>query len=122
MTQLQQRLERIAGQIGAYGYIAAAIIFIAQMVFYIFKIMISSNTQLLTNATLLKVLDFFTTAMAIIIVAVPEGLPLAVSISMAFSIDTMKQDKLLVKKMDACETLGMVNEICTGKTGTLTNN
>ena len=44
MTQLQQRLERIAGQIGAYGYIAAAIIFIAQMVFYIFKIMISSNT------------------------------------------------------------------------------
>ena len=84
--------------------------------------MISSNTELLTSETLLKVLDFFTTAMAIIIVAVPEGLPLAVSISLAFSVDTMKKDNLLVKKMDACETLGIVNTICTGKTGTLTEN
>ena len=71
---------------------------------------------------MLTLLDFFTTAMAIIIVAVPEGLPLAVSISLAFSVDTMKKDNLLVKKTSACETLGTVNIICTGKTGTLTNN
>lgn len=60
--------------------------------------------------------------MAIIIVAVPEGLPLAVSISLAYSTSSMKKDNLLVKKFAACETLGTVNTICTGKTGTLTCN
>lgn len=84
--------------------------------------MVSSETSLLSNETLGKLLDFFTTALTIIIVAVPEGLPLAVSISMAFSIDTMKRDNLLVKKIEACETMGTITEICTGKTGTLTKN
>ena len=67
-------------------------------------------------------MDIFTTAVAIIIVAIPEGLPLAVSISMAFSVDTMKKDNLLVKKIGACEGLGYIKEICTGKTATLTKN
>lgn len=53
----------------------------------------------MSNETLSKLLDFFTTAVTIVIVAVPEGLPLAVSISMAFSIDTLKKDNLLVKKV-----------------------
>jgi len=67
-------------------------------------------------------LDFFTTAVAIIIVAVPEGLPLAVSLSLAYSIDTMKKDNLLVKHLESVETMGTVTEICTGKTATLTKN
>jgi len=57
-----------------------------------------------------------------VIVSVPEGLPLAVSMAMAFSVDTMKKDELLVKKLVACETLGNVKDICTGKTATLTKN
>lgn len=81
-----------------------------------------SDTQLLSNFTLLKIIDIFTIAVAIIIVAVPEGLPLAVSLSLAFSIDTMKRDKLLVKNLNACEIMGTVTEICTGKTATLTKN
>ena len=121
-TPLQKRLERIATQIGGYGYICAFFIFLAQCLFLILKILIDGSTELLDQETLIKLLDFFTTAMAIIIVAVPEGLPLAVSISLAFSIDTMKKDNLLVKNMVACETLGLVSEICTGKTGTLTKN
>jgi magnesium-transporting ATPase (P-type) len=59
--------------------------------------------------TLLKVLDFFTTALAIVIVAVPEGLPLAVSLAVAFSMDAMKNDNLLVKETEAFEKMGMVN-------------
>jgi P-type E1-E2 ATPase len=51
---------------------------------------------------------------------VPEGLPLAVSIAMAFSIDVMKRDQLLVKNLEASEAMGTVTEICTGKTATLT--
>ena len=72
--------------------------------------------------TLLRILRFFTVGIAIVIVAVPEGLPLAISISMAFSVDTMKADNLLVKKLEAPENLGYIREICTGKTATLTEN
>ena len=86
------------------------------------KIWISPDTSLLQIDTLVKILDFFTTALAIVIVAVPEGLPLAVSLSVAFSMDAMKSDNLLVKKNEAFETMGMENQICTGKTATLTNN
>jgi magnesium-transporting ATPase (P-type) len=71
---------------------------LAQLAFYSFKI-IFSDAHFFTQETLIRLLDFFTTALTIIIVAVPEGLPLAVSISMAFSIDTMKNDHLLVKKI-----------------------
>lgn len=77
---------------------------------------------LLSNDTLLNLLDFFTTALTIIIVAVPEGLPLAVSIALAFSLDTMKKDHLLIKNTKACEEMGAVTDICTGKTATLTKN
>ena len=57
-----------------------------------------------------------------VIVSVPEGLPLAVSISLAYSVDRMKNDNILVKNLTAPEKMGGVNEICTGKTGTLTKN
>jgi Ca2+ transporting ATPase len=70
----------------------------------------------------MKVLQIFTVTVAVVMVAVPEGLPLAISIAMAFSIDVMKKDNLLVKKMEACESLGTSREICTGKTATLTEN
>lgn len=63
----------------------------------------------------------FTTSVAIVIVSVPEGLPLAISIAMAFSIDKMKEQQLLIKKMAAIENLAYTNIICTGKTGTLTD-
>lgn len=70
----------------------------------------------------MSILRIITTSIALVIVAIPEGLPLAVSISMAFSVDTMKRDNLLVKKIGACEQLGYIKEICTGKTATLTKN
>lgn len=57
---------------------------------------------------------------AIIIVCVPEGLPLVISISMAFSIDNLIRDQLLIKKIEALEVSGSVIDIMTGKTGTLT--
>ena len=65
---------------------------------------------------------YFTIGISIVIVAVPEGLPLAITIAMAFSVDTMKKDQLLVKKLDAPENLGFIRDIWTGKTATLTAN
>jgi P-type E1-E2 ATPase len=81
-----------------------------------------SDTSLVSKETLERLLDYFTVAVALIIVAVPEGLPLSISIAMAFSIDTLKKDKLLVKQLKAMEEMGSITEICTGKTATLTNN
>ncbi len=57
-----------------------------------------------------------------IVVAVPEGLPLAVTISLAYSVMQMKKENNLVRRLDASETMGGANEICTDKTGTLTKN
>lgn len=58
----------------------------------------------------------------IVVVAVPEGLPLAVTISLAYSVNQMRKEKNLVRKLEAAETMGGANEILTDKTGTLTEN
>jgi P-type Ca2+ transporter type 2B len=67
-------------------------------------------------------IGFFITAITILVVAVPEGLPLAVTLSLAFSVMKMQKDNNLVKHLDACETMGSATTICSDKTGTLTKN
>ena len=61
-------------------------------------------------------------AITVIVVAIPEGLPLAVTLSLAFSVKKMLMDQNLVRQMAACETMGGANMICSDKTGTLTMN
>lgn len=61
-------------------------------------------------------------AITVVVVAIPEGLPLAVTLSLAFSIKKMLYDHNLVRQMSACETMGGANCICSDKTGTLTMN
>jgi P-type E1-E2 ATPase len=68
------------------------------------------------------VVEYLTVFIAVILVAVPEGLPLSVSISLAYSFVSMKKEHILVKHPDALEKMGGVEEICTGKTATLTQN
>ena len=69
-----------------------------------------------------KILDIILLCVSIIVVAIPEGLPLAVTLSLAFSIKRLMDQNNLVRKMHACETMGGANYICTDKTGTLTKN
>lgn len=66
--------------------------------------------------------QFLVEAITIIVVAVPEGLPLAVTLSLAFSVGRMLKDQNYVRRLAACETMGGANEICSDKTGTLTKN
>jgi Ca2+ transporting ATPase len=73
-----------------------------------------SFTHGLVNALLVGI--------TIVVVAVPEGLPLAVTISLAYSVNQMRKEKNLVRKLEAAETMGGANEILTDKTGTLTEN
>jgi Ca2+ transporting ATPase len=58
----------------------------------------------------------------VLVVAIPEGLPLSVTLSLAYSVNKMLDDHNLVRKMQACETMGGANAICSDKTGTLTTN
>ena len=69
-----------------------------------------------------EVIDAFIIAITVIVVAIPEGLPLAVTISLAFSVHKMYEKKNLVRRLHASETMGGATEICTDKTGTLTLN
>jgi P-type E1-E2 ATPase len=72
--------------------------------------------------TLSSLVTFIIIAITVLVVAIPEGLPLAVAIALAFSVSKMKVENNLVKKLEASETMGGANEICTDKTGTLTKN
>lgn len=72
--------------------------------------------------SLAEFMDFIILGITIIVMAVPEGLPMAVVISLAYSVEKMRQLNNLVRKMDACETMGNVTDICSDKTGTLTEN
>lgn len=73
-------------------------------------------------ANLLKILNAFIVAVTIVVVAVPEGLPLAVIISLAYSVQQMTKDQNLVRHLQACEIMGGATDICSDKTGTLTEN
>jgi len=68
------------------------------------------------------VVQYFIIAVSLIVMAVPEGLPLAVTISLAYSVGKMKDENNLVRFLTACETMGGANNICSDKTGTLTKN
>jgi P-type E1-E2 ATPase len=64
--------------------------------------------------------NYILIAVTVVVVAIPEGLPLAVTLSLAYSVKKMLMDQNLVREMSACETMGGANQICTDKTGTLT--
>lgn len=68
------------------------------------------------------IVNYFIIAVSIIVIAVPEGLPLAVTITLAYSVGKMKDENNLVRFLAACETMGGANNVCTDKTGTLTKN
>ena len=75
-----------------------------------------------TNAYIGEILSYFIIGITVIVVAIPEGLPLAVTLSLAYSTKKMLEDNNLVRQMAACETMGGANMICSDKTGTLTQN
>ena len=67
-----------------------------------------------------EIIKIFILAITLVVVAVPEGLPLAVTLAFAFSVMKMKKENNLVRKLQSSETMGGANEICSDKTGTLT--
>ena len=116
-TPLQMQLKRLAGVISRLGYIAAGITFVLLS----FKVFLSGGATG-TLDMVSSLLNSFMIAVTLIVVSVPEGLPMSVTLSLALSMNRMLKANNLVRKMHACETMGATTVICTDKTGTLTQN
>ncbi len=116
-TPLQMQLKRLAGLISKIGYAVAAVTFVLLSV----KVFLQ-DAPLNTMDVISSLLNSFMIAVTLIVVSVPEGLPMAVTLSLALSMNRMLKTNNLVRKMHACETMGATTVICTDKTGTLTQN
>lgn len=116
-TPLDKQLNTLASFITKASYVIAAIILIARTAIYLSDHPVldwlSFGSYLLSTAMI---------AVTVIVVAVPEGLPMSVTLSLAMSMKRMLANNNLVRKMHACETMGAATVICTDKTGTLTQN
>lgn len=116
-TPLEEQLDGLAEKINVAAFTIASVMFVILNVVHWMD-----NDFSWTWDMLLTEVRFLMGAVVVIIVAVPEGLPLSVTLALAFSMKTMAKENNLVKKMHACETIGAVNVIFTDKTGTLTQN
>jgi calcium-translocating P-type ATPase len=116
---LQERLEDLADKIGLVGTAVATVLFVVLSIFWAVKL--SQNSLRFVDKAG-DLLGFFIIAITVLVVAVPEGLPLAVTISLAYSMEKMLLDNNLVRVLAACETMGNATQICSDKTGTLTQN
>ncbi len=126
-TPLQEKLTQLARWISQIGYTAAILIFLALLA----RGIIAGNLRWpgadepfgrVLFANLQVILSYFVYMVIIIVVAVPEGLPMSVTVSLALAMRKMTRSNSLVRQLVACETIGSATVICTDKTGTLTRN
>ena len=116
-TPLDEQMQRLGTLISRASYTVAGLVVVARLVQFLIV-----NSQFSIIPLLTYFLQTIMIAVTLIVVAVPEGLPMAVTLSLAYSMRRMLKTKNLVRKMHACETMGAATVICTDKTGTLTQN
>lgn len=128
-TPLQVRLNGVATFIGIVGLTVALIVLVVLLARFFTGHTKKADGSIQFKAGKTKVSDavdgaikILTVAVTIVVVAVPEGLPLAVTLTLAYSMRKMMADKALVRRLSACETMGSATTICSDKTGTLTLN
>ncbi|XP_055015779.1 plasma membrane calcium-transporting ATPase 3b [Boleophthalmus pectinirostris] len=122
---LQGKLTKLAVQIGKAGLVMSAITVIILVLYFVIDTFVIEGRTWLAECTPVYIqyfVKFFIIGVTVLVVAVPEGLPLAVTISLAYSVKKMMKDNNLVRHLDACETMGNATAICSDKTGTLTTN
>ena len=123
-TPLNLQLTKLANLIGKVGFTIATLAFVIftakDLYVHLNNTTITDWHQWLEIARI--VLKYFMMAVTLIVVAVPEGLPMSVTLSLALNMRRMLKTNNLVRKMHACETMGAITVICTDKTGTLTQN
>ncbi|XP_041934085.1 plasma membrane calcium-transporting ATPase 1a isoform X4 [Alosa sapidissima] len=122
---LQGKLTKLAVQIGKAGLLMSAITVVILVVLFAIDTFWVQGLPWVKECTPIYIqffVKFFIIGVTVLVVAVPEGLPLAVTISLAYSVKKMMKDNNLVRHLDACETMGNATAICSDKTGTLTMN
>ncbi|XP_022142981.1 putative calcium-transporting ATPase 13, plasma membrane-type [Momordica charantia] len=123
LTPLQARLNKMTAVVGKLGLTVAVLVLLVLLLRYFTgstKEFNGSKTSF--NSVMNAVLGMVAAAVTIVVVAIPEGLPLAVTLTLAYSMKKMMADNAMVRKLSACETMGSATTICTDKTGTLTLN
>lgn len=120
-TPLSKQLEGLAKFISIVGFVVAGITFAGLLTKDILAGIFTAD-NIFTLETAGRILQYFMVAVTLIVVSVPEGLPMSVTLSLALSMRKMLKTNNLVRKMHACETMGATTVICTDKTGTLTQN
>ena len=119
-TPLNKQLAQLGKWISTASFIIASLIVVGRLAFYAISGGFSSGVSFIEIAEF--ILASIMIAVTLIVVAVPEGLPMSVTVSLALSMRRMLKEKNLVRKLHACETMGAATVICTDKTGTLTKN
>ena len=99
---------------------ATIAIAICAMINLCFQTIIVEEHEIWSNSTLLKVIRIWILAICILIVAIPDGMPIAISLAMALSIQGLKKNNILIKKLEAIQYCGMVHDVCISKSGTIT--
>ncbi len=121
-TPLNEQLDGLGDLISKVSYAIAALIVVGRCVMYYFDPHFAETGGFFTVDFGAYLLQSIMIAVTLVVVAVPEGLPMAVTLSLAYSMRRMLKTNNLVRKMHACETMGATTVICTDKTGTLTQN
>ncbi|XP_071738221.1 calcium-transporting ATPase 12, plasma membrane-type-like [Rutidosis leptorrhynchoides] len=128
-TPLQERLNKLTSSIGKVGLVVAFLVLVVMLIRYFTGHTKDENgnreyngKRTSINEIFDSVTSIFSAAVTIVVVAIPEGLPLAVTLTLAYSMKRMMSDQAMVRKLSACETMGSATVICTDKTGTLTMN
>uniref|UniRef100_A0A8H7K4I6 Calcium-transporting ATPase 2 n=1 Tax=Bionectria ochroleuca TaxID=29856 RepID=A0A8H7K4I6_BIOOC len=119
LTPLQSKLNVLAGYIAKLGSAAGGLLFLVLFIEFLVRLPNDNRSPEEKGQSFLQILI---TAITIIVVAVPEGLPLAVTLSLAFATKRMTKENNLVRHLQSCETMGNATVICSDKTGTLTEN
>ncbi|TKY60973.1 Calcium-transporting ATPase 12 [Spatholobus suberectus] len=128
-TPLQARLNKLTSAIGEVGLLVAALVLVVSMIRYFTgstrdemgnREFVGRKTKF--DDVMNAVVGIVAAAVTIVVVAIPEGLPLAVTLTLAYSMKKMMRDNAMVRRISACETMGSATTICTDKTGTLTLN
>lgn len=121
-TPLQKKLDKIATDIGKFGLVCAILTTFIMIIRCVVRFATAEPRRKWNADDTRLVIQAFLIGITVLVVAIPEGLPLAVTLSLAYSVKKMLQDQNLVRKLHACETMGGADIICSDKTGTLTMN
>ncbi|KAG9052918.1 hypothetical protein FS842_009039 [Serendipita sp. 407] len=119
-TPLQEKLNHLAELIAKVGGACGLILFSALMIKFFVQLKTKPNRT--SNAKAMSFVQILIISVTLVVVAVPEGLPLAVTLALAFATKRMTKENLLVRVLDSCETMANATVVCTDKTGTLTQN